>query len=77
MQSLRQETETCPCPVCRSDMAYIYPCESPVEVMVEMEIALVDIPENFPSPVSATGMTVRSQLKNPERMQSNASAKSE
>lgn len=30
---LRPEVEACPCRVCRSDMAYIMPCESPVEVV--------------------------------------------
>jgi hypothetical protein len=39
MQTLRMEVETCPCPVCRSDMAYIYPCESPVIFMTEMVIS--------------------------------------
>lgn len=38
MQQLRMEIETCPCPVCRSDMAYIVPCASPLEVMVEMVV---------------------------------------
>jgi hypothetical protein len=42
-QELRMETETCPCPVCRSDMAYLYPCLSPVVLMTEY--VLIDEPD--------------------------------
>jgi hypothetical protein len=38
MQTLRPEIERCPCAVCRSDLAYIVPCESPAGEIVITEI---------------------------------------
>ena len=46
MQAPNMDTETCPCRVCRSDVAYVYPfCESPLIIMTTMEIADL-YPEN-------------------------------
>jgi hypothetical protein len=39
---LKPEVESCPCRVCRSDMAYIVPCESPVEIV---PVYVIDAPE--------------------------------
>lgn len=50
MIRVNEKIETCPCPVCRSDLAYIVPCQRTVLVGI-MEDALVietTVPTDYP-----------------------------
>lgn len=60
---LNPDIETCPCHVCRSDMAYIHPfCESPIIIIPTMVIDVIPAPVAAPQDgVSGTVTTAHTK----------------